>query len=126
MSEDAGEDIDLLAASLRADGRDAEAFFGVLVAKLAAALPDHVEVRRSGLLGRSKPRAVTVTLGDSRYEAEREGRIVRCRRRTVVRGIALKSEELGVDAWISGLSADLMAAAGESERARIALGSLLE
>jgi hypothetical protein len=120
------EDFDLLAASLRADGGDVDRFFTVLVAKLADALPDRVEVERSGFLGRSKPKAVSVALGDNRYEAERHGQVVTCRRRTVVRGIALKSEELGVDAWISALSADLLAAARESERARIALDALLQ
>jgi hypothetical protein len=122
----ADEDFDLLAASLRADGGDVDRFFTVLVAKLADALPDRVEVERSGFLGRSKPKAVSVALGDNRYEAERHGHAVTCRRRTVVRGIALKSEELGVDAWISALSADLLAAARESERARIALDALLQ
>jgi hypothetical protein len=120
------EDFDLLAASLRADGGDVDRFFSVLVAKLADALPDQVEVEKSGLFGRSKPKAVSVALGDNRYEAERAGHGLICRRRTVVRGIALKSEELGVDAWISALSADLLAAARESERARIALDELLQ
>jgi hypothetical protein len=119
------EDFDLLAASLRADGTDVDRFFSVLVAKLADALPERVEVQRGGLLGRSKPRSVAVTLGDGRYEAERDGAAVACRKRTVVRGIALKSEELTVDAWISALSAELLAEARQSERARAALDSLL-
>src|SRR5689334_24469299 len=118
-------DFDELASSLQADGRDVDTFFGVLVAKLAAALPDRVEVERGGLLGRSKPKAVAVALGDNRYEAERDGRAVRCRRRTVVRGIALKSEVLTVEDWIAALSADLLAEARASERARLALESLL-
>jgi hypothetical protein len=121
----ADRDFDVLAASLRADGQDVDAFFTVLATKLADALPDQVEVRRGGLLGRGEPRALTVTLGDARYEAERDGRVVRCLRRSVVRGIALKSEDLGVDAWIAALSADLLAAARESERARVALDALL-
>jgi hypothetical protein len=66
-----------------------------------------------------------VALGDNRYVAARDGRTVRCARRTVVRGIALKSEELGVDGWIGALSADLLAEAQASERARAALESLL-
>jgi hypothetical protein len=68
---------------------------------------------------------VAVTLGDRRYEAERERRSVVCRRRTVVRGIALKSEELELGAWIDALSADLVDEAESSERSRIALEGLL-
>jgi len=119
-------DLDLLAASLRADARDADAFFGVLAVKLAEVLPGDVEVVRGGLLGRSRPRAVRVALGDAVYECERAGSALRCRRRTVVRGIAVKSEELELDAWIDALSADLLAQAQRSERARAALQGLLE
>ena len=119
-------DFDLLASALHADARDVDAFFDVLVGKLAQVLPDQVEVQRGGQLGRSRPRAVAVTLGDRRYEAERERRSVACRRRTVVRGIALKSEELDLGAWIDALSADLVDEAARSERARTALQGLLE
>ncbi|MEA2481398.1 MAG: hypothetical protein QOJ07_3320 [Thermoleophilaceae bacterium] len=119
------EDFDLLASALRADARDVDSFFDVLTSKLADALPDRVEVERGGLLGRSKPRAVAVSLGDRRYEAERERRSVVCRRRTVVRGIALKSEDLELGAWIDALSADLVDEAASSERSRIALEGLL-
>ena len=46
------DDLDLLAASLRADAGDLEAFVEALAVKLEAALPDQVEVeRRGGLLG---------------------------------------------------------------------------
>jgi hypothetical protein len=118
-------DFDLLASSLRADARDVDSFFEVLAAKLAGALPDRVEVERGGLLGRSRPRSVAVTLGDRRYEAERERHGIVCRRRTIVRGIALKTDELGMDAWIDALSADLVDEAKTSERSRMALEGLL-
>jgi hypothetical protein len=121
----AGE-LDLVASALRADAGDVDVFFDVLVAKLAQVLPGQVEVQRGGFLGRGKPEAVTVALGDRRYDAERDRRRVACRRRTVVRGIALKSEELDVGAWVDALSADLVDEAARSERARIALQGLLD
>jgi hypothetical protein len=121
----AGE-LDLVTSALRADAGDVDVFFDVLVAKLQQALPEQVEVRRGGFLGRGKPEAVTVTLGDRRYDAERERRRVVCRRRTIVRGIALKSEDLDVGAWVDALSADLVDEAARSERARSALQGLLE
>ena len=42
-----------------------------------------------------------------------------------MRGIALKSEELDLGAWIDALSADLVDEAARSERARAALEGLL-
>ena len=42
------EDLDLLAASLRADAGDLDAFVEALAAKLEAALPGQVEVERRG------------------------------------------------------------------------------
>src|SRR4030081_782118 len=66
----AGE-LDLVASALRADAGDVDVFFDVLVAKLAQVLPGQVEVQRGGFLGRGKPEAVTVALGDPRYDAAR-------------------------------------------------------
>jgi hypothetical protein len=121
----AGE-LDLVASALRADAGDVDVFFDVLVGKLAEALPEQVEVERGGFLGRGRPEAVRVALGDSHYEARREKRRVRCARRVVVRGIALKTEELEVGAWVDALSADLVDEAARSERARTALQGLLD
>ena len=121
----AGE-LDLVASALRADAGDVDVFFDVLVGKLEQVLPEQVEIARGGFLGRGKPEGVTVALGDRIYEAERARRRVVCRRRTVVRGIALKSEDLDVGAWVDALSADLVDEAARSERARAALQGLLD
>jgi hypothetical protein len=118
-------DLDLVASALRADAGDVDVFFDVLVGKLEQVLPGQVDVERGGFLGRGKPERVVVALGDANYEAERARRRVDCRRRTVVRGIALKTEDLPLDAWIDRLSEDLVAEAQRSERARAALQELL-
>jgi hypothetical protein len=120
------EDFDLLASSLRADAADVDVFFDVLAEKLSGAFPGQVEVERGGFMGRGGPRRVGVTLGDAIFEAERDKRRIACRRRTVVRGIALKSEELDLGAWIDALSAALVTEAQGSERARAALADLLD
>jgi hypothetical protein len=122
------DDLDLLAASLRADAGDLDAFVEALAVKLEGALPDQVDVeRRGGLLGGNKRvRRIEVTLGDQRYEAEPDRGRVTCRRRSVVRGIALKTQELDLDAWIEALSQDLVEEADRSERGRLALARLLE
>ena len=120
-------DLDLLAASLRADATDTAAFLEALAARLEGALPGQVEVQRKGGLfgGGKRVRRIDVRLGDSHYELDGEHGALVGRRRSVVRGIALKSEELGVDAWIEALSADLLALAQSSERGRLALERLL-
>jgi hypothetical protein len=124
---DAPPDLDLLAASLRADASDTAAFLEALAARLQSALPGQVEVqRKGGLLGGGKRvRRIAVRLGDSHYEIEGDHGSVVARRRSVVRGIALKSEELAVDAWIQALSGDLLTLAERSEQGRLALERLL-
>jgi hypothetical protein len=121
-------DLDLVAASLRADATDLDAFVEALAVKLEGALPGQVDVeRKGGLLGANKRvRRIEVALGDQRYELEFERGRVTCRRRSVVRGIALKTQELDLDAWIAALSQDLVEEAERSERGREALARLLE
>jgi hypothetical protein len=124
---DDAPDLDLLAASLRADAADTAAFLEALAARLESALPGQVEVQRKGGLfgGGKRVRRIDVRLDDRHYELEGDHGAVTARRRSVVRGIALKSEELGVDAWIEALSADLLALARSSARGRLALERLL-
>jgi hypothetical protein len=126
MADDA--DLDLIAASLRADAADLEAFVEALAVKLEEALPGQVQVeRRGGLLGANKRvRRIEVALGDQRYELEYERGRVTGRRRSVVRAIALKTQELDLDAWIAGLSKELLQESERSERGRQALARLLE
>ena len=122
------DDLDLLAASLRADAGDVDAFVEALAVKLEQALPGQVEVeRRGGLLGgRKRVHGIQVALGEQRYELEADHGRVTCRRRSVVRGIALKTQELDLDALIEALSQDLVEEAERSERGRQALARLLE
>jgi hypothetical protein len=121
-------DLDLVAASLRADAADLEAFVEALAVKLEEALPGQVQVeRRGGLLAANKRvRRIEVTLGGQRYELEYERGRVTGRRRSVVRGIALKTQELDLDAWIAELSKELLQESERSERGRQALARLLE
>jgi hypothetical protein len=122
---DEGTSFDLLAASLRADTRDLRAFVEALATKLEGAFPERVRVERGGRLSGRRVRTVAVDLGGDSYELEQDDGRVACRRRTVVRGIALKTEELDLDAWIEALSRDLVDEAERSERGRTALERLL-
>jgi len=118
-------DIDLVAASLRADASDLRVYVEALAAKLEQLFPGSCSVRRSGLRGKGPVRAITVALGDGRYELEsRDGSVV-TRRSSIVRGITLKSEELGLDGWIDSLASHVVEEADRSERGRLALENLL-
>jgi hypothetical protein len=118
-------DIDLVAASLRADASDLRVYVEELARKLEQSFPGRCTVRRSGLLGKRPVRAIVVALGDGRYELEyRDGSIV-TRRSSVVRGIALNSDELELDAWIDSLASHVVDEAERSERGRLALENLL-
>jgi hypothetical protein len=118
-------DFDLVAASLRADESDVRGFVEALAAKLEQSLPGRCRVRRSGLLGRGSVRRITVELGDGRYELTHEDGSATARRSSVVRGISLKTDTVGLDEWIDALAAELVAEAGRSERGRLALERLL-
>ena len=122
-------DFDLVAASLRADRGDLHAFVEALAAKLEGALPGSASVHRGGggIFGGAKHvERIAVQLGSDEYELEQRSGAIDCRRRTVVRGIALKNEELTVDEWIDAVSQALVTEADRSEHARVALEKLLD
>jgi hypothetical protein len=119
---------DMVAAGLRADATDLNAFVEALAVKLEGALPGRVTIaRRGGLFSRSKGvREISVDMGDSRYSLVSNGGRIETTRRNEVRGIAIKSEPLELDEWIAALSRELEAAARESADGRQALQRLLE
>ena len=122
-------DFDLVAASLRADRGDLSAFVEALAVKLEGALPGSATVHRGGgglFGGKKRVEQIDVVLGNDSYELEHEGGRLACRKRTVVRGIALKNDDLSVDEWIDAVSRALVSEASESEQARLALERLLE
>lgn len=122
-------DFDLVAASLRADRGDLKAFVEALAVKLEGALPESARVRRGGggLFGGAKRvELIDVQVGNDAYELEQASGRLACRRRTIVRGIALRNDELSVDEWIDAISRALVDEASESEHARLALERLLE
>jgi len=121
-------DMDLLAASLRADASDVNAFVESLATKLEDAVPDctRVERRRAGLLGPKQVRRIALDAGSTRLELLRdEGGAVQTRCSRLSGGIVLKTEPLDADAWIAALGEALAAEAGRNERTRQALERLL-
>jgi hypothetical protein len=120
-------DLDLLAASLRADSSDLGAFVEALAAKLEEAVPARVRVerRRSGMFGPKAVRSLTVDLGDRRLELRSDGGAVQTRWARLSGGIVLKNEALETDAWLATLSDALATEAKRSETTRKALERLL-
>jgi hypothetical protein len=123
-----GADFELLAASLRADTRDLSVFLEALASKLEGALPQRTRVsRRSlGLFSRRKRVGrIEVELGEERYVLIHDGGALEARRATVVRGVVLKSEPLGLDEWVESLARAIAVEARMSEDGRLALERLL-
>ena len=120
-------DLDLLAASLRADSSDLRAFVESLAAKLEEAVPARARVdrRRSGMFGPKTVRSLSVDLGDRRLELRADGGSVRTRCAKLSSGIVLKNEELDTEAWLAMLSEALAAEASRSEATRKALERML-
>ena len=120
-------DMDLLAASLRADSSDLNAFIESLAAKLEEAMPGRVRVdrRRSGMFGPKSVQSVSVDLADRRLELRNERGAVQTRCARLSGGIVLKNEVLETDAWLAMLSEALAAEAARSETTRKALERLL-
>ena len=120
-------DLDLLAASLRADSSDLSAFVESLAAKLEEAVPGRVRVerRRNGMFGPKSVRGMSVDLGDRRLELRAEGGAVQTRCARLSGGIVLKNEAIETDAWLAMLSEALAAEADRSEATRKALERML-
>ena len=122
MAEDS---FDLDAAGLRADGADLASYIEVLARKLEDALPGQTEVRRrsKGFLSREKVvDTIEVRLGEFRYTIARDGQAARAKE---VRGVVIKREELGLEAWVGGLAGELRELAAGSAEARAALERLV-
>jgi hypothetical protein len=121
-------DLDLLAASLRADAGDLGAFVEGLAAKLEDVLPGRTKVDRArrGMFGPKRVRRIAVDAGDQRLElACDEGDTIEMRRARLSAGIVLKNETLDTDSWLRELGVALQAEAQRSEQTRQALERLL-
>src|ERR1700739_2957141 len=98
-------DIDLLAASLRADASDLGAFVEALAVKLEEAVPGAVRVerRRNGLRGPTLGRRISVEAGGQRLELRTGDGAVQTYCSRLSGGIVLKTEQLDTDAWLRAL-----------------------
>lgn len=120
--------VELLAASLRADTTDLKAFMEALAVKLGGALPEQTVVtRQNKLFSRDHPvREILVTLGECQYRISREqqGPLITLRAK-VVRGIVLKTDQVPMEQWVEELAVGLARQATQSAQAREALEHFL-
>jgi hypothetical protein len=123
----ASNELDLLAAALRADQSDLSAFVEGLAAKLEDAMPGNVRVerRRSSFRGPKRVQMIVVDAADQRLELRFSGASIDTSCSRLSGGIVLKSEQLDVEDWIGMLSAVIAAEAQRSATTRQALERLL-
>ena len=107
---DPGALADIIAAGLTRDyGGDREIFLSLLVEALQPALGERLRVQRAGWFRRDGPiRRLDLDLHAQRFALEvGKGGALAATRQRVVRGIALKTEDLSVEAWLQAVAAAL-------------------
>ena len=121
-------ELDLLAASLRADLGDISAFVEGLAVKLEESLPGVVQVERAkqGFRGPKIVKRIALSGGSGeRLELRREGDRVQTLTARTSGGIVLKTEAVDIETWLTTLTTVIAAEAGRNERTRQALERLL-
>ncbi len=103
--------------------QDQRSLLEMLAMMLENALPGEAQIeRRGGLFSKKTVHRISLEMGTDRYSLEDPGKgSLRAFRTKVVRGIALKTEEIPVQEWLDALSVNLEERAKSSASARAAL-----
>lgn len=120
-------DLHSVVAALRADAGDVNIFFQVLASKLADSMPGEVQLEREGgMFKKDHPvRRITVSAGDDVLEAELRHGTITAQHAHAVRGIRLRTEQLGFDAWLRRLVEVLSRQSQSNAAASAALRALV-
>jgi hypothetical protein len=129
--DNAWEQVGIAAALAQTYARDQGQFLPALTGLLEAALPDQTTVERKPVRLFSSEKRVTelrVTLGEDIYTLSpgNGGKGLEAKRIKIVRGIALKTETLDLETWLSVLGGTLQARAKQNEAAFFALQNFME
>jgi hypothetical protein len=125
-SEDAAFDLSMAVSQLASNSTDLRIMLKLLVAQLSDALGDRITVERAGRFRKSEDiKSVRVSLGDDTLEALVDGGIVRCSIGHSSGGIRIRSEQVGMDVWLTRLLSTLQAEAANSEQTRLALENIV-
>ena len=127
MSSDDSLDLELAAASLRADASDVRVLLKVLVDYLKDSLGSRLHVQRKGGLFRKgeEVRSVRIELGDDEFEAVVDGDVLLCGVGHSSGGIRIRNEKVDMATWLTRLFGSLQSEAARSQEVRQALESLL-
>ena len=124
----AGFDLEVAAASLRAESDDVGFLLSLLVNQLSAALGSRLAVeRRGGLLrrGQGEIRAVRIDLGGVAFEAEVVDKSLSCTIGRSSGGIRIRSEKVDLGEWLKRLLQALQTEATHSAQTRQALEGMV-
>ena len=123
---DAAFDLSMAVSQLASNSTDLRIMLKLLVAQLSDALGDRIAVERAGRFRKSDEiKSVRITLGDDTLEAAVEGGTVRCTIGHSSGGIRIRSEQVGMDVWLTRLLTTLQAEAANSEQTRLALENIV-
>jgi hypothetical protein len=120
-------DLSMAVSSLQSNSTDSRIMLKLLVAQLSDVLGDRIAVERAGGRFRKSDeiKSVQITLGNDTLRADVEGATVRCSIGHASGGIRIRSEQVGMDAWLTRLLATLHGEASASEQTRIALENIV-
>jgi len=123
---DGSFDLELAAASLRADGSDVHLLVKVLADQLSDALGSRLTVERAGRFRKSEAiRSLSIAMGDDQFDAVVDGGTLRCTIGHTSGGIRIRSEKVDVDTWLNRLLTVLQAEAANSQAVRLALEQMV-
>jgi len=107
--------------------QDHEQFIQFLAKALQTAFPNEAELKyEGGFLSKKRLCGVSIRLGDDVYSLAKLSRgPLESTKTHVVRGIALKTEPLPVDQWLSEVASLIEAKAGQDSAARSSLAAIL-
>lgn len=123
FEEQAWVKMGVAAALLKQVAEAQKTFLEEFATMLENALPGEAEVTRKGaLFSKKTAQKVVVTLGENRYTLEDRGRgPLHAMVTHIVRGIALKTEDITLEEWLAILGAELEARLQISAEARDAI-----
>ena len=123
---DAAFDLSMAVSQLASNSTDLRIMLKLLVAQLSEALGNRIAVDRAGRFRKSEEiKSVRITLGDDTLDAVVEGGSVRCSIGHSSGGIRIRSEQVGMDAWLTRLLTTLQSEAAHSEQTRQALENIV-
>ena len=124
---DAALDLSMAVSQLASNSTDLRIMLKLLVSQLSDVLGDRMVVERAGGRFRKSEdiKSVRITLGNDTLEAVVEGASVRTSIGHSSGGIRIRSEQVGMDVWLTQLLTTLQSEAAHSEQARAALENIV-